>query len=76
MVNAEKAPDVAKNDDATISRTSPAMRDRPVAALKIAVLRASRLRFGPGGAEPVLGSSGSTPAGRWARSSTATGALS
>src|SRR5213592_1199412 len=73
IVNALNAPDVAKYDDATISRTSPAMRDRPVAALKMAVLRA--MPPAPGGA-PCVGCSGSSPAAGGAVVSAATGALS
>src|SRR3954464_11694131 len=76
MVNAEKAPEVPKNDDATISRTSPAMRDRPVAAEKIAVLRAMP-RLGGGGVREVGGGcSGSSPEGPGGVVSTLTGALS
>jgi hypothetical protein len=63
-VNALKAPLVAKNEDATISRTSPAMRDSPVAMEKIAVLRAMRRPAADG-----------CSAGRGARESAATGAL-
>src|SRR4051794_33942929 len=76
IVNAENAPDVPKYDDATISRTSPAMRDRPVAAEKIAVLRAMP-RVGGGGVREVGGGcSGSSPEGPGAVGSTLTGALS
>src|SRR3954454_14618473 len=73
MVKALNAPDVAKYDDATISRTTPAIRDRPVAALKMAVLRAMPL---PPGRVPCVGFSGSSPAARVAVVSAATGALS
>src|SRR3954453_3518364 len=72
IVNAEKAPDVPKYADATISRTSPAMRESPVAAEKIAVLRAM-----PRPGRPVGGGcSGSSPKGPGAVGSTLTGALS
>src|SRR3954447_10742995 len=73
IVNAENAPEVPKYDDATISRTSPAMRDRPVAAEKIAVLRAMPR---PAGREVGGGCSGSSPEGPGAVGSTLAGALS
>src|SRR3954452_6889545 len=76
IVNAEKAPDVPKYDDATISRTSPAMRESPVAAEKIAVLRAMPRPGRTGGGEVGGGCSGSSPEGPGAVGSTLTGALS
>src|SRR3954451_23682642 len=76
IVNALNAPDVPKNDDATISRTSPAMRESPVAAEKIAVLRAMPRPGRTGGGEVGGGCSGSSPEGPGAVGSTLTGALS
>src|SRR5436189_17651 len=54
IVKAENAPEVPKYDDATISRTSPAIRERPVAAEKIAVLRAMPRRPARAAREPPL----------------------
>src|SRR5436305_13334175 len=73
MAEARHAAGVAEYEAATISRTSPAIRDRPVAALKMAVLRAMPL---PVGMLPCVGCSGSSPAARVAVVSAATGALS
>src|SRR3954451_21527298 len=76
IVKAENAPEVPKYDDATISRTSPAMRESPVAAEKIAVLRAMPRPGRPVGGEVGGGCSGSSPEGPGAVGSTLTGALS
>src|SRR5436305_14748186 len=73
MAEARHAAGVAEYEAATISRTSRAIRDRPVAALKMAVLRAMPL---PAGMVPCVWSPGSAPAARVAVVSAATGALS
>ena len=69
-MNAENGPLVPKKLEARISRTSPAMRERPVPIEKIAVLTEIRRRRGRGGTAAsaagasrlVTGGSGGTPA--------------
>ncbi len=55
IVKAEAGPPVPKKLAATISRTSPAIREMPVAIEKIAVLRATPPPPGGGGGRRLLG---------------------